>query len=81
MVFNILPHLHLLVNVGDLILMIKFSGNLPIPVDGDDAQQVFTKIALELPLPEEEKTSVTNHNSCQDLDESAPPLPPKPLAR
>ena len=58
-----------------------FSGKLPIQVDdGDDAQQVFSKVALELPQPEEEKTRKTNFNSRQDLDECAPPLPPKLLA-
>jgi hypothetical protein len=56
-----------------------FLGKLPI--QDDDAQQVFTTTALELPHPEEEKTrKPANFNSCQDQDESAPPLPPKPLA-
>ena len=57
-----------------------FSGKLPIQIDDNDAQQVFTTTALELPQPEEEKTRITNFNLCQDQDESAPPLPPKPLA-
>jgi hypothetical protein len=57
-----------------------FSGNLPINID-DDTQQVLSATALhELPHPEEEKTRKTNFNSCQDQDESVPPLPPKPLA-
>ena len=47
------------------------SGKLPIQVDDDDAQQVFTTTALELPQAEEETSR---------MDESTPPLPPKPLA-
>ena len=57
-----------------------FSGKLPIQVDDDDdAQQVFTTTAsaLELNKPEEDKPTF---NNCQDQDELAPPLPPKPLA-
>ena len=56
------------------------SGKLPISVDDD--QQVFTTTALELPQPEEEKGRKSSFNSCyrKDQDESAPPLPPKPLA-
>ena len=56
-----------------------FSGKLPIQVDDDDddAQQVFTTTALELNKPEEDKPTF---NYCQDQDELAPPLPPKPLA-
>ena len=57
-----------------------FSGKLPIQVDDDDAQQVFTMTALELAQPVEEKIRTTNYNSCQNQDESAPPLPPKTLA-
>ena len=57
-----------------------FSGKLPITCDDDDdAQQVFTitASALELNKPEEDKPTF---NNCQDQDELAPPLPPKPLA-
>ena len=65
--------------------IIIVSGKLPIAVDDDnDAQQVFTTTALELPHPQskKEKTRRTTFNSCQDqdIDESVPPLPPKPLA-
>ena len=56
------------------------TGKLPIQVDDDDAHQVFTKTALELPQLVEEETGTTSFNSCQDQNESAPPLPPKPLA-
>jgi hypothetical protein len=57
-----------------------FSGKLPIPVDeDDDAQQVFTTTALELPQQEEEKTREPDFKSFQDREELAPPLPPKPL--
>ena len=54
------------------------SGKLPIQVEHDDVQQAFTMTALELPhdQPEEER-KFNNHH---DEDESAPPLPPKPLA-
>ena len=57
------------------------SGKLPKAVDNDDdSQQVFTTTALKLPQPEE-KGRATTFNSCyrKDEDESAPPLPPKPL--
>ena len=59
-----------------------FSGKLPIQVDDDDdAQQVFTTTALELNRPEEDyKRRKPTFNNCQDQDELAPPLPPKPLA-
>ena len=63
------------------MFMPYFSGKLPIQVDNnDDVQQVFTTTALELNKPEEETRRKTNFNSCQDQDELAPPLPPKPLA-
>ena len=58
-----------------------FSGKLPIQVDDhDDAQQVFTTTALELPQQEKERSRgrINNYNHYQD--ESVPPLPPKPLA-
>ena len=57
-----------------------FSGKLPITLDDDDAQQVFTRTALELPQQEKETRRKTNFKSCQHQDELAPPLPPKPLA-
>ena len=59
-----------------------FSGKLPIQVDDDDVQQVFTTTAsaLELNKPEEDKGRKPTFNNCQDQDELAPPLPPKPLA-
>jgi hypothetical protein len=59
-----------------VFIIINYSGKLPISVD-NDAQQVFTTTALELPQQEEEKSRTTTFNSSQD---SAPPLPPKPLA-
>ena len=56
------------------------SGKLPIQVDDDDddAQQVFTTTVFELNKPAEEDKPT--FNNCQDQDELAPPLPPKPLA-
>ena len=61
-----------------IINSIKSSGKLPIQVD--DAQQVFTTTALELSQPKEEKIRIANHNNHHDEDESAPPLPSKALA-
>ena len=61
-----------------IINSIKSSGKLPIQVD--DAQQVFTTTALELSQPKEEKIRIANPNNHHDKDESAPPLPPKALA-
>ena len=58
------------------MLYVLFSGKLPINID-DDAQQVFTKTALELPQQVEEITTFSI--SDQDEEEFAPPLPPKPL--
>jgi hypothetical protein len=60
------------------VCTVLFLGKLPI--QDDDAQKVFTTTALELPQQNNEKTRKSNFNSCQDQDESAPPLPPKPLA-
>ena len=58
-----------------------FSGKLPVSLDDDDdAQQVFTTTALELPQQEKETRRKTNFKGYQDEDELAPPLPPKPLA-
>ena len=57
---------------------------LPLPVDdNDDIQQarVLTTTALKLSQPKEEKAKIANHDNHHDQDESAPPLPPKPLAR
>ena len=48
----------------------SFSGKLPIQVEDDDAQQMFTTTALELPQPGEETSR---------MDELAPPLPLKSL--
>ena len=53
--------------------------SIKLPIQVDDAQQVFTTTALELSQPEEEKIRIANHNNHHDEDESAPPLPPKAL--
>ena len=62
--------------------MILFLGKLPVQVEDDDSQQVFTTTALKLPQQEEQKGRKPDFNSCyrRDADKSAPPLPPKPLA-
>lgn len=71
----------LYVNMCVCVSAIPFSsGKLPIQVEDDDAQQVFTTTAFELPQPEEETSRMSNYNSSQNLDKLAPPLPPKPLA-
>ena len=63
------------------ILLTLPPGKLPIQVDDDDdIQQVFSTTTLELPQPEDEKTRKTNFHCCHYQNESAPPLPPKPLA-
>ena len=54
-----------------------YLGKLPTQVDDDDAQQLFTTIANKLPQLEEE---TTNFSTLDGQDDSAPPLPPKPLA-
>ena len=56
-----------------LLIFSSFTGKLPIA----NAHQVFTTTTLELPHEEEEKQTITFNNN---QDESAPPLPPKPLA-
>jgi hypothetical protein len=66
--------------LSTILLSLFFLGKLPIQIDIGDAQQVFTTTALELAQQEEETTRTTTFNSCHGQDESAPPLPPKPLA-
>ena len=66
----------IIIQFQSINLALCISGKLPIQVEHDDAQQAFTMTALELPQPEEERKFNDHH----DEDESAPPLPPKPLA-